>query len=69
MLLILLNISEHRHDEKLQVGQLGLRYIECNFWNKIDNLPTRFLPPGNIRMLFHQMAAALPEGEKVSCLP
>lgn len=30
------------------------RAVECNFMKTMSSLPQRWLPPGNLRMLFHQ---------------
>ena len=44
---------------------LLLRYIESNCGANISHLPTRWLPPGNIRMTYYAFAQLNP---RVSCL-
>ncbi|CAK9108266.1 unnamed protein product [Durusdinium trenchii] len=54
-------------DEELRMHLLGAnsfftQAVESNFCQSVQSLPTRWLPPGNIRMLFHQWGR-----EGVSC--
>lgn len=36
------------------------RYIECNFAQKVGALPTRFLPPGTVKMIWMEFRLSNP---------
>ena len=36
------------------------RYVETAFAQKVNELPTRYLPPGSIKMLYHEFALRYP---------
>lgn len=58
-------------DEDLQMHILGLPSlwtiaVDTNFASRVRNLPTRYLPPGSLRMLYEQMKVDLPENNGIS---
>ena len=43
----------------------GLRYVETTFAQSIAHLPTRYMPPGSIKMLYYQFSQ---QHAGISCL-